>query len=231
MNASKLYRVLSLVLLLSILLGSVTACQRAQGDNGKAPGNNSATSPLTVESIGAQDGWILEADENSTKGGTMDAADTTFFLGDDATDRQYRAILAFDTSSLPDKAVITKLTLKIKREGIVGTNPLTTHMGLKVDINQPQPGPAQALAIRDFQAKPGKLAAATFNKKATSDWWYSAVLGPDAYPFVNLQGMTTFRLRFAKDDNDNMSADYLRFYSGNAAAANRPVLVVEFRAK
>jgi hypothetical protein len=32
---------------------------------------------------------------------------------------------------------------------------------------------------------------------------------------INKTGTTQFRLRFQKDDNDDLAADYLKFYSGN----------------
>jgi hypothetical protein len=183
---------------------------------------------LSLLSAGAQDGWILESTEISGTGGTMNAGGATFSVGDTTLDKQYRAILSFNTSGLPDNAVITKATLKIKRQGIVGTNPFNTHMGLKVDIRKPYFGPAAGLAIGDFQATANKLAVGTFNKTPATGAWYSAVLSGTAYPYINRTGTTQFRLRFAKDDNDDLGADYLKFHSGNAGAAYRPVLVVEY---
>jgi hypothetical protein len=180
-------------------------------------------------SDGALDGRVLESSEISDKGGTLNAAAAAFILGDDASDRQYRAVLSFNTSGLPDTAVITKATLKIKRFALVGTDPFTTHMGLKVDIRKPYFGTTSGLALNDFQAPAGLLAAATFNKTPAAGGWHSAVLSAAAYPYINLTGLTQFRLRFMKDDNDDMSADYLRFYSGNALTISyRPVLVVEY---
>ena len=130
---------------------------------------------------------------------------------------------------LPDNAVITKATLKIKRQGIGGTNPFNTHMGLKVDIRKPYFGAAAGLAISDFQAGANSNAAATFSKTPAAGAWYSSVLSSTAYPCINRTGTTQFRLRFAKDDNDDMAADYLKFYSGNAPTVSyRPVLVIEY---
>ncbi|MGC8855185.1 MAG: hypothetical protein ACP5QU_00115 [Anaerolineae bacterium] len=53
-------------------------------------------------------------------------------------------------------------------------------------------------------------------------------LNPTAFSFLNKTGLTQFRLRFTKDDNDDRSADYLKFFSGNAALAYRPVLIIEY---
>src|SRR6185503_12185102 len=68
----------------------------------------------TFASNGSQDGWILESFETSGVGGTKNNIATTVRVGDDAANKQYRAILSFDTSSLPDNAIITSATLKFK---------------------------------------------------------------------------------------------------------------------
>ena len=46
---------------------------------------------------------------------------------------------------------------------------------------------------------------------------------------MDVQGRTQFRLQFSL--NARTGADYLSFYSGNAALANRPVIVVEWEAR
>jgi hypothetical protein len=180
-------------------------------------------------SAGALDGQILESTGSSSRGGSMSAIGETFLLGDDAWDRQYRSILSFNTGALPDTAVITKAVLKIKRQGIVGTDPSMTHKGLMVDIRMPHFGAAVGLEIKDFQAASSRPAVGTFNKTPAAGAWYSALLGPAAYPFINRAGTTQLRLRFGLDDNDDRGADYLRFYSGNAATASyRPLLLIEY---
>ena len=183
----------------------------------------------TYVSIGAHDGWVVEKTEASGQGGAMNATAATFILGDNAADKQYRAILSFNTSGLPDQAVFTSVTLKIKKQGLVGTDPFITHMDLRVDIRRPFFGASATLALSDFQAEASQAAAAVFNKKPTADGWYSAVLDPGAYSFINPGGTTQFRLRFVKDDNNDLSADYLKFYSGNALNASvRPRLIIRY---
>ena len=181
----------------------------------------------TLGSLAAQDGWILESAENSSIGGTMNSTAATFNLGDDDANKQYLGMLHFDTSSLPDNAVITSVMLKIMKQGLVGTNPFSTHGGLLVDIRKPFFGTTTALAIADFQSLASKPAVATFSATPIGSW-YSATLGSAAYPFINLTGTTQLRLRFAKDDNNDLGADYLSFFSGNATAANRPSLIVQY---
>ena len=187
---------------------------------------------LTVRSLGTQDGYILESGENTNVGGTMNSTLTTFSLGDEAGDKQYRAILSFNTAALPDTAVITKVTLKIKRPAtgyLVGNNnPFTWGLGLKVDMRKPFFGTTAGLVISDFQTVPGKSAIATFGATPAA-YWYSAVLNASGRAYVNKTGTTQFRLRFYKDDNDDNAADYMKFYSGNyGTAAARPTLIVEY---
>jgi hypothetical protein len=38
------------------------------------------------------------------------------------------------------------------------------------------------------------------------------------------------RLRFKLDNNNNLVANYLTLYSGNAALTNQPLLIVEYMA-
>lgn len=56
-------------------------------------------------SDGNDDGWVLESKETSNQGGTKNSTAVTFRFGDNAQDRQYRAVLQFPTASLPDNAV------------------------------------------------------------------------------------------------------------------------------
>ncbi len=188
----------------------------------------SGLTPTTAvfKSLGVNDGWTLESAENSSVGGALSSAAATFNLGDNAANRQYRGLLHFDTSSLPDTAVITKVTLKIMKQGLAGTNPFTTHSALRAYIRKPYFGTGAALQAGDFQATGGSLAA-TFGATPAGNW-YSAILTSGGRTFVNRTGTTQFRLNFTLDDNNDLSADSMIFYSGNAAAANRPQLVVEY---
>jgi alpha-tubulin suppressor-like RCC1 family protein len=187
-----------------------------------------ATLTKSYRSTGSQDGWVLESSETSNAGGTMNSAATVFSLGDDAQDRQYRLILSFGTSGLPDDAVITKVTLKIKKQGLVGTDPFTTHSNILVDVRKGAFGGNNALQLTDFQAAASKNAAGTI-KNTPSSGWYPVTFNSSAFPYINLTGVTQFRLRFAIDDNNDHGADYLKFYSGNYSSVSLyPLLVIQY---
>jgi hypothetical protein len=174
------------------------------------------------------DGWVLESTETSGVGGTMNNTATTFNLGDNSANKQYRAILHFDTSGLPDTAVITSAFLRINAQGLIGTNPFGTHGGLLADIRKPFFGGSAGLLVSDFQAAASALGVATFGATPLAGNWYSASLNPSGRSLVNRTGATQFRLRFTLDDNNDNSADFMRFYSGNAATTMRPLLIIRY---
>ncbi|MBC6941044.1 MAG: hypothetical protein DWB59_13685, partial [Anaerolineae bacterium] len=184
----------------------------------------------TFRSSGAQDGWILESAENGNKGWTMNKAATTLRIGDEADRKQYRSILSFATgATLPDNAVIVKVTLKVRQQSVTGSgNPLTIFQGIMVDIRKGAFG-ATSLQITDWQTKASKTMG-PFKTAATSGW-FTFNLNPSK-AFINKLGtsggVTQIRLRFKLDDNNNSVANYLSLFSGNAPFASRPQLIVEY---
>ncbi|HWR97857.1 MAG TPA: ice-binding family protein [Candidatus Methanoperedens sp.] len=178
-------------------------------------------------SAAAADGWVLESAENSGRGGSKNAAAATLRLGDNAANKQYRAILQFNTSSLPDGVVITAATLRIRQQGLVGANPFDTHGSLLVDMRTPYFGSAASLQVGDFQAAAGRWAVAAFGATPVGGW-RSAALNAAGRARVSRTGTTQFRLRFAAGDDNDFAADYLQFSSGNAGAALRPQLSVTY---
>lgn len=189
----------------------------------------SAILTSTLSSINVNDGWVLESGENTSIGGSLNSTTATFNIGDNGTNRQYRGFLHFDTSGLPDTAVVTSVTLRIRQQGLMGTNPFTTHGSLLADICKPYFGITAALVVSDFQAaSPCQSAVATFGSTPVLGW-YSATLNSSWYSEIDPTGSAQFRLRFTLDDNNDAGADYLRFYSGNAVAStNYPQLIVQY---
>src|SRR5690606_33294618 len=96
------------------------------------------------------DGWIVESQKSSETGGTRNSSEATFILGDDPRDRQYVSILQFSTSSLPDNAVVTKVTLLIRSQSHTGTNPFTTHGDIAVDIRNGYFGSSGVLGVNSL---------------------------------------------------------------------------------
>jgi len=187
----------------------------------------------TVRSTGKNDGWVLESSEDSNQGGLTESRASTFVLGDDGQDRQLRSILHFPTYYLPDNAVITRALLMIKGEALVGTNPFTTHQNILVDIRSGAFGFIGPFAYRGLQASdfesPAHREAVGMIQNNPLNGWYYAWLDPSAFEYISLTGITQLRLRFQLDDDDDMAADYIRFFSGDYdGLPARPNLTIEY---
>ncbi|MGB7875907.1 MAG: hypothetical protein WBL25_16110, partial [Anaerolineales bacterium] len=187
----------------------------------------------TIRSNGKNDGWVLESSEDSEQGGIKDSKNTTFVLGDDAQNRQFRSILHFPTYYIPNNAVITRALLMIKGEALAGTNPFTTHGNILVDIRSGAfgfigPFRYRGLQISDFQS-PSHMDGVAMIENNPFNGWYWAWLESSAFNYIKLNGITQIRLRFQIDDDDDLAGDYLRFYSGDyEGLALRPRLVIEY---
>jgi phosphoribosylaminoimidazole (AIR) synthetase len=59
--------------------------------------------------------------------------------------------------------------------------------------------------------------------------WYWAVLSPNAFVYINKTGNTQLRLAFQLDDNDDLGADFLTFFSGDVIEqSDRPHLLIDY---
>jgi hypothetical protein len=148
-------------------------------------------------------------------------------VGDNQQDRQYRSIISFNTASLPDNAILVSAQVNLKRQGLVGTDPFTTHGNLLLEIRNGLFSNDLELTLNDFAAPPSSSTMETFT---TSTYvWYTANLSSSNLALVNRLGITQFRLRFDLDDNDDLSSDYLKFFSGDATyEADHPQLIVTY---
>lgn len=171
-------------------------------------------------STAGQDGWVLESNETSGTGGTVNATVRTIRVGDDAQNRQYRGILSFNTSSLPDNAVVLSATLTLKQQGVAGNDPFATHGKLLVEIRKPFWGGSVALALEDFQAESALNTAGVVGADFIAKLQKPELVG------INLLGNTQLRLGFQLDDDNDLAADYLSFFSGDAS--DKPMLEVKY---
>ncbi len=210
----------------------------AQGEGG--PSNEAAATPavpptvVTFTSVAAHDGWVLESSEAANAGGSLDAtASTTSALraGDATSDRQYKSVVSFDTSAIPDGATVLSATLRLRRGTSSGTNPFTTHGTCWADV---QPGTgfsgSTTLQTGDFQAAAAVLQAASLSNAASNGAWSEGGLNAAGRAAVNKTGTTQLRVYFNLDDNDDNGNDYIGYYSGNnTTSGNRPQLVVTYQ--
>jgi hypothetical protein len=141
--------------------------------------------------------------------------------------------LHFPTLYLPDDAVITQAILMMKAQGIAGTDPFTTHGNILVDICYGPygtfgPFKIKALQAMDFQS-PASMSSATVIQNNPVGGWYWAILPPNAFVYINKTGNTQLRLAFSLDDNDDLGADFITFFSGDTIGqSDRPHLLIDY---
>lgn len=178
-------------------------------------------------SIGAFDGHVTETAESSNVGGTTNAVGNVVYVGDSALNQQHRTVISFDTSSLPDNAIVTKATVRLKKSGITGTDPFTTHGNLVLDINTGGFSGSEALQSSDFEASAKSMNVGSLTDLGGNT--FQCLVNTNVLGFVSKTGNTQFRLRFQVDDNDDLIADYVKFFSGNYTTLTlRPFLVLEY---
>lgn len=196
------------------------------------PTATSTSAPVTVRLVSnaAQDGWVLETAENTNLGGALNSSASTFRLGDDASKKQYRGVLSFSTSVLPDTATILGVTLKVKKSGVVGGgSPVSLFQGFMAEMKKGFFG-TSALQAADFQAAANGVLG-PFNPTPLNHVYSINLTAGKAHinKLAANGGLTQIRLRFKLDDNNDGVANYLHLFSGNAVnQADRPVLVITY---
>jgi len=204
---------------------------------GEGPNSNEASATpvatVTFVSVAAQDGWLLESGETTNAGGSIDATATTtsaLRLGDNNQDRQYKSVVSFDTSAIPDGATVLSATVRLLRGSLTGTSPFSTHGTLWVDVATGAFSGSTTLQAGDFQSAATAVQAASLSNAASNGTWSTGSLNAAGLAALNKTGSTQLRVYFNLDDNDDTGNDYLGYYSGdNSTAANRPQLVVTYQ--
>jgi len=181
--------------------------------------------------VAADDGWVNESLETSNIGGTMDAtagSTSALRIGDDGGKKQFKTVVSFDTSALPDGATIISATLRMKRGTI--SNQTSGFGAINVDIigGTGFSGNA-ALQLTDFEAAAGATGVATMTYPGSNGIWSTGALNTSGKALVNKTGKTQLKVAFTLDDDNDSKADYLGFYSGEGAAGNQPELVIVYQ--
>ena len=215
---------------------------RFKSNDGKLDGNivtvtiavtgDAESHQVTFTSIGAQDGWVEESRRKSRVGGAA-ASDgrgqNALRVGDDEHGRQLKSIVAFDTASLPDDAVLISVRLRLRRGTISGSIPFDTFGPLRVDVRTGGFGGDTALAPEDFQAPANATAAGVLSNPRHDRDWSEAKLNKAGMAAINRVGITQFRIYFKLDTNGDRAPNQLGFYSGDDdAPENYPELVIVY---
>ena len=184
---------------------------------------------MTIRSTNTQDGWVLESAQNSDEGGPfMTAFDMAELrLGDGPQNEQYRSIVSFNLVRLSNSAVIVGGSLNVRDQGTVGPiDPFGVFGNIIADMKTGFFGRSPALEDVDFHAAATQNNVGPF-KRNGNQGWYRMILVPDIFNAFDLVGdRTQFRLRFATQDNNDLTANYERFFSGSSATTNNPTLTI-----
>ena len=190
---------------------------------------------VTFTSIASEDGHILESSQNSGVGGSVSSTASTFRLGDDSQNRAYRQFLSFDTSALPDNAVVTQATIGITRIGNpVGSIPIgiqdSVFGNLYVDLANPGFGASSSLSPSDWQSGATEEGVSKFAWPAyANNQTLFSRLDDEHTALINNEGRTQFRVRYENDDDGDFSADYMSYATSNYFNASaRPSLEIEY---
>ncbi|MFO1434008.1 MAG: DNRLRE domain-containing protein [Candidatus Competibacteraceae bacterium] len=187
---------------------------------------------LTLNSIGSEDGWVLESAANSGIGGSIRSSDTSskaLLFGDSSKKQQYKSIVSFDTSALPDNATITSATLRVQRGTSSGNNPFNFPSSLLADIRTGGFNGKTTLETADFQAPADATGVTSLSNATVNGAWSEGALNAQGLAAVNKVGRTQFRLYFNVKSNNDGVTDYLGGYGGAYGTATfRPQLVLNY---
>ncbi|MCA9875019.1 MAG: FHA domain-containing protein, partial [Anaerolineales bacterium] len=181
---------------------------------------------VTLNSQGLEDGNVVQ-DTNLGWAAINNSEQIQVGEGETAA-QQYKGFLSFDTSSIPDTAVILSARLRLMRADASGT-PYKLGV-IYVDV-APERGFNNnwALENEDFLANAAVVNAGVLSATSAPGDWGEMLLNDSALRALNLQGASQFRLYFTLPNNKDGTVDWLRFYSGNSQqTGTQPQLVVDY---
>lgn len=191
-----------------------------------APRNLTYT--LTAPSVAANSGKVTETSQGAGTGGSH--AETSLQVGDTATNQGIRSVIQFDTSALPDNAIIDSATLNITVSSIGGSlsnfgpvgnrTSMNTRIGIPcIGLCQVQNGDWQQTGVSDVGTI-GPLVV-------------GGVLIPDQHltfttnlGYINKTGVTEFRLQYSNATDADGVVDRANLALPGGAGA--PTLTVNY---
>ncbi|MGR6336467.1 extracellular catalytic domain type 1 short-chain-length polyhydroxyalkanoate depolymerase [Priestia megaterium] len=167
-------------------------------------------------SLAAEDGFIGNLSADGMSSSIHKIGDKGMYNTD-----TYRTILSFDTSSLPDEAVITDVSLKIYRKSSTGN-----ISSLKGDIKSGVFGTSSALEQIDYRASPSISAGFQMSVPPLNNGYTTIQLPSSLWGYMNRTGKTQFRL--SSSGPADFLSDVVEIYGGDNPAC-APTLTVSYK--
>lgn len=184
----------------------------------------------TFQSIDAEDGFIVE--QNATGNGDTIDSDGLIEIGDTGSGnnngrKQRKGILSFDTSSLPDNAIITSVTIRVNRDSVNNNPSALGTLWLDVAPTSGFNG-SYSLQNQDFQATAGASQVAIVPFPASDGTWTtSAAFNTAGMSAINKTGKTQIRIYFATRTDGDSDNDKLFIKSGSSSSS-KPELIITY---
>jgi hypothetical protein len=172
--------------------------------------------PSVFSSLAAEDGFIGNLSADGMSSSIHKIGDKGMYNTD-----TYRTILSFDTSSLPDDAIITDVSLKIYRKSSTGN-----ISSLKGDIKSGVFGASSALEQIDYQASPSISAGFQMSVPSLNNGYTTIQLPSSLWGYMNRTGKTQFRL--SSSGPADFLSDVVEIYGGDSPAY-APTLTVSYQ--
>jgi len=174
-----------------------------------------ASGVATFRSTAKYDGYVREYLDDYWFGNITNSGANTIYVGDDAGKRLLVGILDFDTSALPDTAVISYAVLEMRVASLNQRygDPYTALGDVNADIVTPYFGYSPSLEPIDFEwPSDGWVGVFSWTYKANT--WVYLEVDPFYFSSINVADRTQFKVYFW-DDNDDSLPQGITFYSGN----------------
>ena len=174
------------------------------------------------------DFWVQECSGKSGERCLVDSDETSLVVGRSPEGKQVRSILAFDTSPLPDQALITSVKLKLKMTGMKGANPLNDQNKLVLDVCTSRSRQAARNLTMELNNGLTCINDVGGFEKRPNRGWYTADLDQDAIRSFGLKGILRFRIRLKGVESMKTGRVFVLFDRGSSGGSNGPVLLVRY---
>jgi fibronectin type 3 domain-containing protein len=196
-------------------------------NSAEAGATTASVATVSPASVAAQDGYVLESSSGSGVGGSISSGATSLRAGDDNSNRQYKSVVSFDTSTIPDDATITSAVLKLTVSGTNGTTPFSTHGTCYADIKAVSGfNGSTTLETADFQAATDAAQVAVVSAPVSAIC--SGTLNAAGRSLIEKTGTTQLRVYFSTANNGDSGRDYISWSSGEGTSAVRPVFQITY---